>query len=664
MCGIAGAAWNAVEQLVSPKILERMTDVLQHRGPDGRGTYLASCPSGGGVALGHRRLAIIDVASGQQPLGNEDQTVWITFNGEIYNYRELRRDLEQRGHQFRTASDTETIIHLYEELGVRCLQLLRGMFAFALWDARQQSLLLARDRLGQKPLVYCVGDERLLFASEIKSILQVPGVRREVDADALNLYLTYGCVPQPRTMFCGIRKLPPAHFALYRRGQLAIQRYWQPDWNAETNRSVAQIQEELQAELRDSVRLRLRSDVPIGAFLSGGIDSTTIVGLMQQLLPHPVQTFTMGFPERAYDEAPFARQAAQHLGTAHRELQVAPLSARLLPSLTWHFDEPFGDSSALPAWRLAAATRAHVKVALTGDGGDELFGGYPRYRTIQRLNAFERLPSPVRRMLANSAWQLLPGSDGQRGWMPRLRYRMGILRQDADARYLHWVAVFSPTRLAGLLTPKFQAHLCEAPEERLKQALQRSGRAAGLRAMQCDLQTYLPDDLLAKVDITSMAHGLECRSPFLDHRVVELALSIPFRYQLDRSLAKPLLTRTFAEHIPTSLQRRKKMGFCVPLDTWFRGPLRGLARDMLLTGPGPDRGILCRQAVSRLLAQHSSGQWQHGERIWNLICLEQWHRDYIDSPTPPAAPPSLPIDERAEFSNSQGGRSLAALAPR
>ena len=572
MCGIAGAVWVRPSDAIEPELLDRMTDLLRHRGPDGRGTFHQQYETGEGVGLGHRRLAIIDIEGGTQPIYNEDRTVWISFNGEIYNYQELRQDLIRRGHRFRTESDTETIVHLYEQYGERCVEKLRGMFAFAIWDERQRKLLLARDRLGQKPLVYHQTEGRLVFASEIKSILQVPRLSRKVDPEALNQYLTYGYVPHPRTMFEGICKLPPAHFAVYQNGNLSLQRYWQPDWDAESSRPIEDLQEELRDVLYEAIRLRLRSDVPVGAFLSGGVDSSTIVAVMQKLLPHPARTFTMGFPVEKYDESDEAAQMAKHLGTDHQRLQVSSASASLLKTLTWHFDEPFADSSAIPTFELARATAAHVKVALTGDGGDELFCGYPRYRTVERLAPFDRVPNVVQSMIANRLWQGLPGNVGENTWLAKLKFRMAILRQPPQKRYINWLACFDGRRRNELLSASMKERLHEPVNDFLTSAYQGVSRAAGSRAMICDLQTYLPCDLLTKVDITSMAHGLECRSPLMDHRIVELALAIPLRHHLDNNLPKPMLTRTFSDLIPERLIQRGKRGFSVPLDEWFRGP--------------------------------------------------------------------------------------------
>ncbi len=640
MCGIAGATWMSGQQAVSARTLDRMTDVVQYRGPDGRGTWRQQYDNGQGVALGHRRLAIIDVEGGKQPMCNEDGTVWITFNGEIYNYPVLREQLIAQGHRFATHSDTETIVHLYEQFGEACLEKLRGMFAFAIWDQRKRKLFMARDRLGQKPLVYRNVAGQLLFGSAIKSILQVPGIQRSVNPAALNLYLSLGYVPHPHTMFEDIHKLPPAHFAVFQSGRLEIKRYWKPDWECESDRPLEEIQEELRHELTEAVRLRLRSDVPVGAFLSGGVDSTTIVGLMQDLMEQPAKTFTMGVPVKQFDESAAAQRTAERFGTDHHQLSVNPASIDLLPFLSWHFDEPFGDSSALPTCALSQGTRQHVKVALTGDGGDELFAGYPRYKTVDALERFDRLPEIAKRLLNNGVWRWLPAATGGRSALDRLKFRMNILQQHPNPRYLNWVAVISKPQRTGLLREDFCDGLQQDPERVIDEAMSVSNRTAGSRAMMCDLQTYLPGDLLTKVDITSMAHGLECRSPFMDQRVVELALAIPFHHQIDARRPKPVLTHTFDEKMSNQLLKGAKRGFSLPLNQWFRGPLKEFARALLLSDRAKARGYFRAHAIDDMLKQHAGRRWNHGDKIWSLICLEQWHRDYID---PTAAPNRSPI---------------------
>lgn len=641
MCGITGGVWTADAPPLSQSELDAMTDVLAHRGPDGRGTHREQHDAVG-VALGHRRLSIIDLAGGSQPLANEDESIWISFNGEIYNYRELRSQLESQGHTFRTAGDTETIVHLYEQYGVECLAHLRGMFAFAIWDRPRQRLFIARDRLGQKPLVYCQQGQRLLFASEIKSLLQADGVVREVDLESLDDYLAYLYVPHPHTMFRGIHKLPPAHYGVYERGQLRIENYWKPDLARESTLSLAETQEALAATMRESVRLRLRSDVPLGAFLSGGIDSTAIVGLMQEQLDTPANTYTIGFPVGGYDESGFARQVAAHLGTSHHEFTAKPTSVDLLPTLAWHFDEPFADSSAIPTYLVSQITRQHVTVALTGDGGDELFAGYPRYATVQRLGAWDALPSWLRQAVAGSWWNALPAPNREDSWRRRWRFRMGTLRQERARRYANWVTIMHEDLRNQLFNDATRNRLAgHDPSQVVAGAYTQSGRNdAGIRAMHADLLTYLPCDLLAKVDITSMAHGLECRSPFLDHKVVELATTIPYAYLNNGGDPKPLLTSTFPQFFPPSVRKRPKMGFRIPLDHWFRQTHADFVRDMLLSDRALSRGYFKRAAVERLIDDHQQGRWNHGDRLWTLLFLEQWHQT-MSSSTPPVRPSTV-----------------------
>lgn len=648
MCGITGAIWTSAEQAIEDGVLDRMTDVLAHRGPDGRGTYRQAFDQGG-VALGHRRLSIIDLAGGKQPQANEDETIWISFNGEIYNYRELRPDLEAAGHVFRTNSDTETIVHLYEQHGLDLFPKLRGMFAFAIWDSRLRRLVLARDRMGQKPVVYRHEPGRLIFASEIKALLQVPGISREVDPVALQEYLIYNYVPHPRTILRGIQKLPPAHYAVFERGQLEIRRYWNPDLNAESDLPLPEIRARLRETLSESVRLRLRSDVPLGAFLSGGIDSTMIVGLMQKHLPNPAQTYTIGFPVSEFDETEPAALAARHLKTEHHHLQVQPDSLRVLPSLAWHFDEPFADSSAIPTWYVSRMTRDHVTVALTGDGGDELFAGYPRYQTVHQLSWFDTLPGWLRRAVTSSFWEHVGSGASQASLTRRMAFRMGILRQPLERRYVSWVCGFQPRQVEELLTLELRQRISDGdPAASIVQAMERcAGRPAATRAMLTDLQTYLPGDLLAKVDITSMAHGLECRSPFMDHHFVELAMSIPYRLIRQGQGAKPLLTSTFPELVPPALRNRSKMGFRIPLDDWFRTRLRDDVRNLLLAPETIGRGYFQEAAVRQLLAEHDSGKWNHGDRLWSLMFFEIWHRTFLDG-----EPPLGPLEALSQPANT------------
>jgi asparagine synthase (glutamine-hydrolysing) len=638
MCGITGAVWTQPDKLIEPATLRRMVEVLAHRGPDGEGTYTAGLrvepgqEAMPGVALGHRRLAIIDLAGGHQPMANEDQSVWIVFNGEIYNFRELRGRLEGRGHRFQTRSDTETLVHLYEEEGIDFLTHLNGMFALAIWDARRRQLVLARDRLGEKPLVYRQEPGRLLFASELKSLLEVPGVPRQLDPQAVDAYLTYQYVPHPQSIFRGMAKLPPAHVAVYRDGRLDVRPYWQPDFQTEEHRPAEEDARELRELLTSSVEMRLESDVPLGAFLSGGVDSTIVVGLMQKLSRQPVRTFSIGFPVPEYDETRYAGMAARQFGTLHQEFRVEPDAIAVLPKLVWHYDEPMADSSAVPTWYLSQVTREHVTVALTGDGGDELFAGYPRYWAVWLGSWFDRLPRWARRILAGQYWQRLPASPRQKSFRRRFRRFTEMLGKPPLRRYLEWIAIFGESRRAGLYSPEFLAGLPDAdPLEFLEaRAALCSDRDPVTSASLIDLTTYLPCDLMTKVDIASMAHGLECRPPFLDHRVVELAARMPLARKFRGGRGKRILLETFADLLPPAIRSRSKMGFGVPLDHWFRGPLAGFAREILLDKQTLDRGLFRHEAVAALIEDHVAGRFDHAYRLWALLVLELWQRRWVD----------------------------------
>jgi len=646
MCGITGAIWSNPSAALDAATLERMIALVAHRGPDDSGSYCRPCREEGGsglepgVALGIRRLSIIDPAGSRQPLSNEDGTVWAVLNGEIYNFQELRRRLEGSGHRFRTAGDTETIVHLYEDEGPDFARHLWGMFAIAIWDAPRRQLVLARDRLGKKPLVYRLESDRLLFASELKCILAVPGVPREVDPGAIDEYLTYQYVPHPNTIFRGIRKLPPAHYAVWRDGQMRINSYWQPDFNRQIDRPWDECIAELRELLTDAVRLRLQSDVPLGAFLSGGIDSSIIVGLMSQLAGgngaggsgSAVKTFSIGFADAQFDETHFARQVSQKFGSEHHEMRVEASAAELLPKLIWHYDEPMADSSALPTWHLAQLARRDVTVALTGDGGDELFAGYDRYRAVWISAQLDRLPRPMRRLLASQFWQRLLGGGRQRSIVRRVRRLSAVLNSPMQRRYLDWIGVFNEAGRAALYTDDFLSRLTDVdPAEFLARAWRRSDRRDPVTAASlADLTTYLPCDLLVKVDIASMAHGLECRQPFLDHRLVEWAASLPVRYKQRLGRGKRILREAFRDLLPADVLRRPKMGFGVPMDSWLRGDLRELVRQVLLDPMALGRGYFRPEAIQRLLDEHQSGRISHGHRIWALLVLELWHREWVD----------------------------------
>ncbi|MGO9600800.1 MAG: asparagine synthase (glutamine-hydrolyzing) [Isosphaeraceae bacterium] len=641
MCGICGAAWTDERRALSGEHLAAMMQRIVHRGPDDAGTYRDLH-----AALGFRRLAIVDLEGGHQPLSNEDGSVWTVFNGEIYNFPALRQRLEARGHTLRSKGDTEVLVHLYEDEGTGMFALLRGMFALAIWDAPRRTLLLARDRLGQKPLLYRHDGLRLVFASELKALLALPegDFPRRVDPLAIDEYLTFGYVPAPRTILEGTSKLPPGHYAVWREGALRIESYWNPDWNLERKRSIEDDVLELRSTLGDAVREQMIADVPLGAFLSGGIDSTIIVGLMQRASNRPVKTFAIGFPDPAYDETRYAALAAKHLGTEHQVFIVEPKAWETLPALAWQFDEPFADSSALPTWHVARETRRAVTVALTGDAGDELFGGYDRYRALALTELFHRLPARTRKWIGGTMTRVLPRSGRSKTRLRALERLFENINDPADARYLGWLTTFDESgRLVLYSDPQLDRLASTAalsPDQGATDPatlITRACAAAGRRdkvtqAMIGDLLTYLPGDLLVKVDLASMAHSLECRAPFLDHRVVELAAAMP----LDRKLrfrpgrSKVVLKRAFADLLPPPIRTRPKMGFGVPVGRWFRTELEQELREILLDRSTLDRGLFRAETVRNLIAEHREGRREHGHRLWTLLMLELWFRQHLD----------------------------------
>ena len=641
MCGIVGAAWTERGRVLAEGDLSAMRDRLVHRGPDDAGVYRDAH-----AALGFRRLSIVDLAGGHQPLSNEDGTVWTVFNGEIYNFPALRRRLEARGHTLRSQGDTEVLVHLYEDEGTGMFALLRGMFALAIWDAPRRRLVLARDRLGQKPLVYRHDGPRITFASELKALLALPDrdVPRRVDPRALDAYLTYGYVPHPLSILEGVAKLPPAHHAVWHEGRLEIARYWNPDWNLERDPApgVGVSEDEdvarLRATLGEAVREQMVADVPLGAFLSGGVDSTIIVGLMQAASSRPVRTFSIGFDDPAFDETAYAELAAKHLGTEHHSFRVTPKAWETVSALAWQFDEPFADSSALPTWYVAKQTRRSVTVALTGDAGDELFAGYDRYRAVALAGWFDRLPSGPRSLLRGPIARALPASVRAKTRLRRVRRLLEAIGTSPLDRYLGFVSAFDEAGRAALYSDALIAAIAEAgatdPAGFLERALDTASRRDPVtRTMVADLLTYLPCDLLVKVDLASMAHGLECRGPFLDHRVVELAMAMPIRrkLRLRGGRSKVVLKQAFAEFLPPTIRNRPKMGFGVPLDRWFRGELRSELRAVLLDPVSLGRGLFQPDAVTTLVDEHVEGRRDHSQRLWTLLMLELWFRNHIDS---------------------------------
>jgi len=612
-----------------------MCDAIRHRGPDGDG-YIER----GAAALGHRRLSIIDLAGGSQPMSNEDGRVWVSFNGEIYNYPELRPQLEARGHRFSTNSDTEVILHLYEERGARCVDDLRGMFAFALWDERTQTLLLARDRVGKKPLFYGRFGAVLVFASELQALVTHPAVETRVDTAALDEYLTYGYIPAPRTIFSDVFKLPPAHVLSVRPGAgpdlPAPQRYWELPYTPKLALSEGDAREGLLSVLDEAVRLRQIADVPIGALLSGGIDSSVIVALMSRSSPGPVKTFSIGFEEQRYNELPFARAVAERYGTDHHEMVVRPDALAVLPKLVRHYGEPFADSSAIPSFYVAELTRQHVTVALNGDGGDECLAGYDRHVATVMAQAYGRVPAALRKGVIEPAIKLVPDTLPPGHRARQVKRLIGSAAQPLGQRYLGWMTYFSPAEKAGLYEPECAAQLGghDAASWMLEQ-ISAAATAPGDdldRVLGADMRGYLPYDLLVKMDIASMAASLEARSPFLDHKVMEFCARLPSRYKVRGTSAKFLLKSIAKDLIPAENITRRKMGFGVPVGDWMRGALRPLLEDVLLSSRSNQRGYFRPDAVRRLVERHTGGGEDCSFQLWSLLCLELWHREFVDAP--------------------------------
>lgn len=625
MCGITGIV-QLDGQNASLELLQKLTSCIAHRGPDADGFK-----SLGAAALGHRRLAIIDLSGGAQPLCNEDGTIWIAFNGEIYNFPELRIELENKGHKFRTHSDTETIVHAYEEWGEACPQKLRGMFAFAIYDSKTQTLFLARDRLGKKPLLYAHTGKSFVFASEFQAILAHPEVSRRINFSALDLYLSNLCVPAPNSIYQDIKKLPPAHSLTLKNGEAKLRRYWSLEKHFEPARKLKisedEAAEELLRRFEECVKIRLMSEVPLGAFLSGGIDSSAVVAMMARLMSQPVKTFSIGFEESDYSETPHARRLAKKYGCEHHEIIVRADAQAILPTLVRHYGEPYADSSAVPSFYVARETRKHVTVALNGDGGDETFAGYERYRALQLT---ESVPAPAR-ILAASIGKMLPGGLNFRSKIVRLKKMLQATCLPAPQRYLNWQSAFTVEQKQTLYNPSFVAQLGEVSNPvavYLAQALSRHFDIVDACQFS-DINAYLPDDLLVKVDITTMANSLEARSPLLDHTLMEWAATLPPELKLKGSTGKYILRRAIRDLVPPENMERPKMGFGVPVGKWLRGEMKTLFCDTVLSERALSRGYFRPDALRHLAQEHFEERAEHGPRLWTLLMLELWHQEFV-----------------------------------
>ena len=635
MCGIAGRINYVSGKPVAAPAMTGMCDLLAHRGPDGSGTWTR-----GYAGLGHRRLAIIDLSeAGAQPMSTADGEIWLTFNGEIYNFLELRKELEARGHRFRSHTDSEVILYAYREYGVDCVDHLRGMFAFAIWDEPRRRLLLARDRAGKKPLFYRTDADGLAFASEPKAFLADPGFTPTPDPAALSAYLTYQYVPSPMSAFAGVKKLAPAHCLLLENGHLSVRRYWKLSYATKSRLTEQEAVEELRVRLREAVRIRLVSDVPLGAFLSGGIDSGAVVALMSQLGAAPVRTFSIGFEQKEYDELQYARLVAERYGTRHEEFVVRPDALEILPRLIWHYGEPFADSSAIPTFLLSELTRRHVTVALNGDAGDENFAGYERYRANVLATRFDAISPRLRRPVDLFA-RLMPASGNSGSMLSKGKRFLEALGEGRERRYLRWMAHFQPLLKAELCRPEFQEMAGPDSSSVLLESYAASDAPDFIDAtLDVDVANYLPDDLLVKVDIATMAHGLEARSPLLDHPLMEFAASLPSGLKLKGSIKKYILKEAVKPLLPSEIIERPKMGFGVPLEHWFRHELKELAHDVLLSDSLRQRGYFHESVIRRLLDEHTRGVRSWHYQLWNLLMFESWHRMFVDA-RPMSCPPS------------------------
>ena len=634
MCGIVGQA-RSDGAPVQTELIHRMCAALEHRGPDSRGDAVEAR-----AGLGIQRLRVIDIESGDQPIYNEDRSIVVVLNGEIYNYRELRERLERSGHRFATHGDTETIVHLYEEYGDDCVRHLHGMFAFALWDRKRARLLVARDRLGKKPLFYAQRDGALSFASELGALLQDPEISREIDHQAIDCYLAYQYVPSPRSAFRAVRKLPPAHTLVWQDGRIEIERYWQLDYGTKLDADPAELQ-------RAHPRRPARGDpqAPDRRRPAGGLPLRRhrLLGRGRrdgQARARPVKTFSIGFESEAFDELPHARALAQRFGTEHHEFVVQPHALELLPRIARHYGEPFADSSAIPCFYLAELTRQHVTVALNGDGGDEAFGGYTRYVANSLGGRLERLPLALRRAVA-AAGRRLPAGGEVSSPLNKARRLSSSLALDGPSRYARYVNYFTDEQRTALYSDDFAALVGESEAANViaDPWWNASGPTAVDAMLEVDTTTYLPDDLITKIDIATMAHSLEARSPFLDHELMELAASIPAQYKVRGSQKKWILREALRPWLSDELLDRPKQGFSVPLSDWFRGELRDHMRETLLDRETLDRGWFVESEVRGMLDRHDAGADGEAPRLWALMMLEHWQREVVDAPAPASPAP-------------------------
>lgn len=630
MCGICGIL-NLDGHPISRDAIHSMCTALIHRGPDDEGVYVSSQskPSAG---LGHRRLKIIDLTeAGQQPMANEDSSVWLILNGEIYNYQQLRKDLKDKGHQFRSNTDAEVVLHLYEDFAENCLSYLRGMFAFAIWDERKGKLFLARDRLGQKPLLYYHDNHHLCFASEFSALLASGLIDRNINDKAIDQYLTFGYVPAPATIYNGIFKMLPGHYGIYQNGQFNPHKYWDLDYSHKMAISEKEAAQEVIRLLKEAVSLRLVSDVPLGVFLSGGLDSSAVTALMSQL-SNRVRTFSIGFDEADFNELEYARAIATRFSTDHSEFMVEPKALEILPLLVDHYGEPYADSSAIPTYYVARETRKYVTVALNGDGGDESFAGYDRYLAMVLAQSYNRLPTILQDGLKRAIITIVPDGLNFKKRRKRLRRFLENASLPFYSRYCNWISIMNDTEKRKLYSENFKEKLrSDKPEDWLRDYPNLSGDIELVdHLMAIDIKTNLANDLLVKMDIASMANSLETRSPFLDHKLMEFVAKLPADYKIKRLIKKYILKKAIKDLIPKKNLHRRKMGFAVPAGEWFRNDMKGFLSEILLSQAFLNRGYFRPEVIKNMVKQHMEKQVDHTFPLWALLMLELWHQRFMD----------------------------------
>lgn len=621
MCGICGIVNPFIDKIDEGRV-KAMSNRLKHRGPDDEGIY-----SNKGVCLGHRRLSIIDLSSaGHQPLANEDKTIWVVLNGEIYNYKELRVELEAKGHRFFSNSDTEVLVHLYEEKGTSCVKDLIGMFAFGIWDERKRQLLLARDRIGKKPLLYFYKDGNFCFASEFTALLESGFIGKEINLEAFDYYMTFGYIPAPLTIYKDIYKLKPAHTLLFKDGDIYIERYWSLDYEKKVSMSQGRIEEKLLDILLDATKRRLYSDVPLGVFLSGGIDSSTVVALMSKVYNQRIKTFSIGFEENNYNELSFARNIARHFNTEHKEFIVKPKALEALPFLIEHYGEPYADPSAIPTYYVSKISKEYVTVVLNGDGGDEVFGGYDRYQAMYYSQY-------VTKFIAVSLLKIIPASHTKRNALGKIRRFLEAVELPLHKRYAKWVGIFDDSLKEDIYDNDLKKDVQNfSATGFFEDCLVKEKRLSLLDSLlKLDSLTYLPDDLLVKVDIASMANALEVRSPFLDHRVMEFAASLPPYLKIRYFTKKYILKKIARRFIPKENIDRPKRGFGVPIGEWFRGELKDYLCDHLLDISFLKRGFYNFSKVKNMVESHMSLKKDYSYQLWTLLMFDLWYRRFMES---------------------------------